>query len=212
MTAAEYLEAARATMIPEGESGLWYVKRWSIKNPTLAPGPNHTVRLIDPGTYTCLLRYTDATLHKGGELVMHDVKQELVKHLIFMMRARGRVLITGLGLGCVLRGVLLNPAVESVVVVENSPDVIKLVWPHIAHAGRATLVTADATEYTKHVKGGEFDCAWHDLWVDEEPENSRCLQVLHMGMICDLADKVSMQGAWEFPRYFRKTCSFAGVI
>jgi hypothetical protein len=35
---------------------------------------------------------------------MNDFPQELKKHLDFVLRARGRVLVTGLGLGCVVRG------------------------------------------------------------------------------------------------------------
>lgn len=204
------LAAARADAIPAGESGLWHVKKYCLVKPVIAPGPKG-IRQIPPGIYTNLHCYTEATMHMLGDLVMQDTPDELRKHLIFMVRAHGKVLITGLGLGCVARGALANPNVTGVVVIEKNLDVLKLVQPYMPQDDRLLILHADALEYCKKPTE-KFNCAWHDLWVDESQEDAKHLQVLHMEMICDLAGKVEMQGAWEFPKYFRRSMEFAGVI
>lgn len=124
------LAAARADAIPAGDSGLWMVRKDIARKPILAKRNDKLVQ-IPAGTYTSLVRWTESTLHLHGEVVMHDVPAELNTHLDFMLRANGRVLVTGLGLGCVVRGCLANPAVRHVTCIENSVDVLKLVAPYM---------------------------------------------------------------------------------
>src|SRR6185369_8969082 len=99
--------------------------------------------------YTYLRFLTDKTLYSEhpGAVVMEDTPFELRTHLGFVMRAHGRVLITGLGLGCVIRGLLENPKVEHVTCIENSKDVLKLVAPYMP-TERLEIVEADALEWT----------------------------------------------------------------
>jgi len=177
------LRAAMATDIPEGIAGLWHIKRLRTAEPMTLPGKRG---VLPPGVYTQLYRYTTATLHKIGELVMHDFPDELTTHLEFMLKARGRVLITGLGLGCVARGCLANPNVESITVIERDADVIGLVHPHMPKE-RYTLIHADAIEWCKRREtmgdeGLPFDCAWHDLWSDPDA-NEPHLQLNHADFI-----------------------------
>lgn len=207
--AERILQAASGASIPAGNSGLWYVRKWQIAKPLSVFDARGKSHVCPPGSYTNLMRYTMASLHNGGDLVMHDVPYELKKHLGFMLKAKGRVLISGLGLGCVVRGCLANPFVEHVTVVENSKDVLALVWRYMPVDRRCNLIFGDALGVAKRVKKGEYDCAWHDLWLDETPDDEGAkkkphLQSLHMELICDLVQKVELQGAWEFPRYFRK--------
>jgi hypothetical protein len=118
--AERYLRAAR---VPESlepqEHGLWTILRVRAgeqTNPLLA----EFVRLQLGGfsSYTLLYRLTPGTLHRPpGDVVMEDSTQELARHMPIWLNAR-RVLITGLGLGCVVRGLLANPAVDHVDVVE----------------------------------------------------------------------------------------------
>ena len=201
------LAAMRADHIPAGESGRWTVKK--VLHPMAVQHEGHE---IPPGTYTKLFCLTEATLHlPPGECVMTDTPDELQKHLQFALQAHGRVLITGLGLGCVLRGVLANPAVNCVVVIERSPHVIKLVQPHIPE-GRWFLIQADATEWVKeNASRTEFDCAWHDLWSDPDA-GEKHLAVIHSGMMSDLVGHVPVQGAWAFPRDQRRLWRKCGVI
>src|SRR6185295_15069938 len=105
----------KADCVPAGWSDLWYIIKSSFTEATPSVRNKKPV-LLPPGIYTFLYRLTDATLHHDppGEVVMEDTPFELQTHLGFVMHARGRVLVTGLGLGCVIRGLLANPSVEHI--------------------------------------------------------------------------------------------------
>lgn len=207
------IEASSAQDVERGSSGLWTVKKLPIVGPE--PFDLKTIDgrrvLLPPGVYTSLFCLTESTMLKGGELVMHDFPGELNKHLHFMRQARGDVLITGLGLGCVARGCLANPRVDTVTVIEKSEDVLKLVAPYMPIKGsnlppalggpRLNIIHDDAVVWCRK-NTQRFDCAWHDLWVPQEDDPH--LQQLHMRMICALWETVEFQGAWEFPREFRR--------
>lgn len=108
------LAAAKAHDIPEHARGLWHIKKISLTEPFTAPKDGKQIT-VPAGSYTQLWRWTNETVQRRlegcsedftwpGELVMTDSLDELNTHLDFMLRAHGRVLITGLGLGCVVRG------------------------------------------------------------------------------------------------------------
>lgn len=203
------LSAAKATMIPESWSGLWFTKKLTTDKPLPSEYKNRKVT-IPPGTYTYLYRVTDSTLHKDppGEVVMEDTHLELQTHLDFMLRARGNVLITGLGLGCVIRGLLANPNVNHVTCVENSKDVLKLVAPCMPRS-RLTIVEADAREWTADNKY-KFDCAWHDLWTNRDA-GEPLLDIWHTQLIINCLDNVSRQGAWNTPRLMKRMLRERGI-
>jgi spermidine synthase len=77
---------------------------------------------------------------------MADSEPEMRDHYEAVARARGRVLINGLGLGMVLSAILAKPDVEHVTVVEVEPDVIALVGPHYA-CDRLQIVCTSAFDY-----------------------------------------------------------------
>ena len=176
------LAAAKADAIPAGRRGLWTVVKFRIAADFVVPSPNSGRKVTLPvGTYTQLWRMTMAKAHYPyGDLVMVDNPPELSTHLDFMLRARGRVLITGLGLGCVARGCLANPAVESVTIVERDPAVLALVAPWMP-TERCTIVQADALEWCRR-NDAPFDCAWHDLWSDPDKEEPH-LQLNHTQLL-----------------------------
>lgn len=196
------LTVMRAEAIPAGWSDLWYVVKSKLSEPTASIRHKKPV-IVPPGVYTFLYRLTDATLYcdPPGEVVMEDTPFELQTHLGFVMRARGQVLITGLGLGCVIRGLLANPAVEHVTCIEDSSDVLKLIQPHMPKE-RLTIIEADALEWTAANKE-PFDCAWHDLWTDRcngEPH----LDHWHAQLLMNCRRTVKQQGAWAFDRQAKK--------
>lgn len=167
----------------------------------MVPRNGGTIITIPAGNYT--------ELHCGDDLVMHDTPAELATHLEFAMKARGNVLISGLGLGCVMRMCLMNPAVERITVVERSEAVMRLVAPYV-NSPTVSIIQSDAVEYADGNRM-RFDCAWHDLWSDPESEDEH-LQLIHARLIAALAPMVGMQGAWEFPRPQRRLWGEVGVI
>lgn len=191
------LRAMRADTIPVGTRGLWKVARQRVAR-AVDIGDGEP---ITPGVYTRLERATLATLHhRAGEVVMADHGCELRRHLEFVVRARGRVLVTGLGLGCVLRGLLVRGRCTHIDVVERDPSVLWLVAPHLP-PGPYSIHVADARQFVE--RRGRWDFAWHDLWSDPDT-NEQPLAVTHTQVLYALCGRVSWQGAWNYPRKFRR--------
>lgn len=200
------MEACRAEAIPAGEKGLWRVKKLTVTQSMSVRRIDRKRAIVPPGRYTQLFRWTQETAHLIGELVMHDFPDELVTHLNFMLKARGHVLITGLGLGCCARGALANPAVKTVTIIERDPDVLHLVRPYMPVTPRLEIIQADALEWAAQ-NTREFDWAWHDLWSDPD-KGEQALQVSHAELLVRMAERVKNQGAWQLPRLFRRLTHF----
>jgi hypothetical protein len=199
---AQLLAAARADGIPVGTSRLWFVRKYELGESLTVTREGKLVT-TPAGSYTQLFCATLNKLHEfpAGELVMDDTPGELNKHLDFMLRAHGDVLISGLGLGCVTRGCLANPNVRSVTVIEREPDVLYLVAPHMTNP-RLTIVVSDALRYIE-ATDHRYDCAWHDLWSNPDNDEQH-LQRTHLHLLMAMRERVKFQGAWEFPRLFKR--------
>lgn len=157
--------------IPEGFSGDWKVKRFTVSEEDAA---FHNLRCrikrdgrsIRAGTYTKLCF--------NGAIVMSDTPAEMSDHAKFVRLARGRVLINGLGLGMCAVAVLEKPEVEHVTVIEKSHHVYRLVAPHIIarYEDRVTIYEADALTW-KPPTGERWDVVWHDIWTDICSDNAK---------------------------------------
>ena len=205
------LKAARAIDIPEGRCGLWSIDK--ITTP-LTVGSYHGKDVVLPGgTYTHLRRITWESLYFGGQVpvVMEDTPFELNTHLNFMLRARGQVLVTGLGLGCVVRGLLANPNVDHVLCLEKSVDVERLVRPYMPKTDRLSFLFIDAFEYpAKARKGFKFDYAWHDIWADRDNGDPH-LDRLHMQLFKEFRDIATHQGMWRMDRVIKSKMKHLGM-
>lgn len=202
-----YLSAMRAEHIPAASSGLWFIEKRTYDEER--SGIRNGKRVwVKPGTYTYLRVYTDSTLLSGGEIVMEDTIHELRTHLGFVMHASGRVLVAGLGLGCVIRGLLANPNVEHVTCLENSKDVLKMVQPYMP-AERLTIVKADALEWSIQNKD-HFDCGWYDLWTNRD-EGEPHLDRWHTRLFVNLNRTVKRQGAWGYKRELKRAAVKHGL-
>lgn len=186
---AAYLRAAR---VPESvqpqEFGLWEIKRQTLDGVAAYMAGSRSM--------TVLCRWTEATLQNpAGEVVMEDSHRELCRHLPIWFAAHGRVLKTGLGLGCVVRGLLAKPEVEHVDVVEIDADIIRVIGPEFDGNPRVTIHHADALTWDFGER--RWDFAWHDIWT----EGNDHLQVLHAQLIARYGPAVAAkQGAWMLPR------------
>lgn len=192
-TPAQFIAAARVPDSVEPQDfGLWQITRRTFTD------PDHLAEIGFP-TQTSLCRWTDATIHLGaGEIVMEDSRRELRKHLPIWMQAKGRVLKTGLGLGCVVRGLLINPAVEHVDVVEIDADIVRIIGAEFAGNPRVTIHHADAL--TWDFGDRLWDIAWHDIWT----EGNNGLDALHVQLMDRFNARAGYQGAWAFPRVVQR--------
>ena len=172
--------------IPDNTKGDWSIKIFEISKEdakfqnmraSFSSGPQ---AYYIPGIYKKLCR--------NGKVIMSNTRDEIQDHMHFIRKARGNVLINGLGLGVCLKAVLEKPEVESVTVIEKSQDVIDLVSPYFDDL-RLTIIHADALEY-KPSRGERYDCVWHDIWDDICLDNLETMAMLHRkyGRRCDWQD------------------------
>jgi hypothetical protein len=197
MTPAQYIHAARApTTLKPQKFGAWTIRRIHKNSKEY-----HAVQMSFCGRppRTLLHKITDATMNtEYGDLVMEDSDRELSRHLPIWMRAQGDVLVTGLGLGCVVRGLLAKPEVRHIDVVEIDAGIIRVVGAEFASNPRVTLHHGNALTY-KWPSGKRWDYAWHDLYVDEGE-----LQLLHADLMGKLRSRVPRQSAWNWPRFAKR--------
>lgn len=94
-------------------------------------------------TYRYAAPATMTVLTIGGKVWMTDEPPYTYSLASFAERARGDVLVAGLGLGIVLHQLSANPAVERITVVEHERDVLDLVSPRLPRDSRIKLVEQD---------------------------------------------------------------------
>lgn len=190
----EYITAARVPeSIPAQEFGPWRIERLSLED------SQFNAKYVGFKTLTLLRRTTLATLHlEHGEVVMDDSQLELRRHLAIWISARGRVLITGLGLGCVARGLLAKPEIRQLTIVELDRGILDRIGPEFERDPRARLIHGDALKIS--LPGEKFDYAWHDIWT----EGPRSLHLLHAELMARFRDQAEHQGAWQFPRLAKR--------
>lgn len=211
---AHILQAMRADAVPAGSSGRWTVSKREItteQSETMVRLEKKGMcRSMPPGHYTWLHCLTTETMMQlPGETVMNDLPCELNKHMEFIIRASGRVLVGGLGLGCVVRGLLAHGQVEHIDLIERSSDVIKLCGSSVQDP-RVTIHQRDALH--GFIGGGPWDWAWWDLHSDSERSEPH-LQIIHMDLIQRFHDRIRhRQGAWAMPRRFRRSLRREGVM
>lgn len=206
MTPRQFLEAARVphSLDPQ-EFGLWQIERRKAGETILGElqvDMGLPFGLVGWPDYTLLRRHTLASMHLPlGEVVMEDSLRELRKHLPIWLAARGRILITGLGLGCVVRGLLASPDVERIDVVEIDGDILNAVGPEFAGDPRVVLHHGDALTIELD-PALAWDFAWHDIWTHIAERNLNVETAEH-GISYDRMfsvweDRVGEQYAWAY--------------
>jgi hypothetical protein len=117
-----------------------------------------------------LTRESYTRLFIKDELVMTDADFEIDTNEEFVYQARGRVLVAGLGIGLVLGPLIKKKSVESVLVIEKSEDVIKLVGGQYK-SSKVEIWQGDilSTRIVKFIDSyvedhGKFHTIYFDIW------------------------------------------------
>lgn len=197
--ASDYLRAAKMSLQspPSGQYGLWHLSRHKA-------GTLSDVLRLGHSWQTCLRRLSVKTMYQElGEVVMEDSREELRRHLPIWMKGHGRILISGLGLGCVVRGLLINPRVKHIDVIEIDRTIIDLFGPEFFDEPRVRIWHGDALTIPWPEETA-WDFAWHDCWTDEGAEGEPPLTVLHSRLFMRYEASCRRQGAWAWPREFRR--------
>jgi hypothetical protein len=172
-------------IVPNGKSGDWEVSERTVSK------FESMMSSIRGGSLFHCPEGTYKTLTCGFDCVMSNTPMELRTNRAFVRAAEGHVHINGLGLGVVLLAVLMKLEVESVTVVEKSPDVISLVAPSFASFDKLTIIQGDALEYKPPSKK-RFGAVWHDIWNGICEDNLDDMRLLHRRW----GRKTQWQGSW----------------
>lgn len=158
--------------VPDGQSGIWKVETFEVPKDDLSQKISFfkTGRGVPPGTYKRLTR--------NGTVVMSNTPDEISDFLRFASRAKGSVLINGLGLGVLLEYLLTKEDVTDITVVELSSDVINLSGPTYMEDPRVTIINDNCFKY-QPPKGKRYNAVWHDIWDHITSDNLPEMQTLH---------------------------------
>ena len=161
--------------IPEGQRGNWRIEKFTVsKKEADFQNMRASFSFSDRGQFIIAGEYT--RLSCNASVVMSDTPSEISDHLRFIGQANGSILINGLGLGVVVKAILMKDNIEKIIVNELSEDVINLVGKYYADP-RLTINHADA--FTWNPKGIRFNCIWHDIWTYISEDNLPEMKMLH---------------------------------
>ena len=164
----------RNISIPEKKLGKWELKRETLKAGEAFVCDDFLV--TDDGRLIPRLGFFDRDFSfpavlEGGREWMTLMPNETTTTEPAIERAHGKVLTYGLGLGYFAYRASEKESVDSVTVVELSPDVIELfkahILPQFPNKDKIKLVRADAFEYAEKTAPGEkYDFVFADFWHD----------------------------------------------
>lgn len=155
--------------VPDGKSGIWEVKTFIVPK-----GKCDEIEIfkekrgIPFGTYKKLTR--------NGIPVMSNTPDEINDFIPFVSKAKGNILINGLGLGTIIKILLTKKEVNKITIVENSKDVINLVAPAYSQDG-INIINDNAFDFTPK-KNEKYDYIWHDIWDRIDPKNLKEMNIL----------------------------------
>jgi hypothetical protein len=131
-----------AEVVPAGQQGVARIDHFTLSPlDVLASLQKYGEDYVPEGRY--------ARLKVNGTTMMVDTPMERRTNLEVVEKARGRVLIAGLGLGMILRSIQNKPEVTHITVLEKHRDVIDLVGGSLARSQNS------------HTVGGMIDGAYH---------------------------------------------------
>lgn len=123
-----------------------------IKNPLMK---------LEEGIYKKLV-------NKLEGVVMSNTPMERRTHIEAINKAKGNVLVAGLGLGMYLQNIKDKKEVTSITVVEKSKEVIELIAKYFKDCQKIKIINEDIFNYTPDIK---FEFAFLDIWSDISEDN-----------------------------------------
>lgn len=164
-------------LVPEGAKGVAKITHFTV---TKEDSDFTKIRaILRPGEYVAPGGY--CRLFIRGELMMSDTQMERSSNIQVVLKARGDVLIAGLGIGLILVPILAKPEVKTVTVVEKYRDVIDLVEPSVRKIrGAEKLQVVEADVFTWAPPAGQkWDCIYFDIWPSLCTDNLVQMEKLH---------------------------------
>ena len=118
-------------------------------------------------------KFSYLALTEGNNVWMSLNPNEIETMKPYINKARGNVLVLGLGMGYVPFMLSLKNCVKSVTIVERDQEIInlfnELIYPSFPNKEKIKIVKGDAVEYTRKAqKEGTYNYIFADLWHDPE--------------------------------------------
>lgn len=116
---------------------------------------------LEGGIYKKLINRIDG-------VVMSNTPMERKTHIEAINKAKGNVLVAGLGLGMYLQNIKDKEEVTSITVIEKSKEVIELIAKYFKDCQKIKIINEDIFNYTPDIK---FEFAFLDIWSDISEDN-----------------------------------------
>ena len=118
-------------------------------------------------------KFSYLALTEGNNIWMSLNPNEIETMKLYINKAKGNVLVLGLGMGYVPFMLSLKNCVKSITIVEKDQEIInlfnELIYPSFLNKEKIKIIKGDAIEYTlKAQKERTYDYVFADLWHDPE--------------------------------------------
>ena len=118
-------------------------------------------------------KFSYLALTEGNNIWMSLNPNEIETMKPYISKARGNVLVLGLGMGYVPFMLSLKNCVKSITIVERDQEIInlfnELIYPSFPNKEKIKIIKGDAIEYTHKIqKQGTCDYVFADLWHSPE--------------------------------------------
>ena len=139
-------------------------------------------------------KFSYLALTEGNNIWMSLNPNEIETMKPYIEKAKGNVLVLGLGMGYVPFMMALKLEVKSITIIEKDPDIIELfnslIYPSFKNKEKIKIVQGDAINYVN--KNNQFDYIFADLWHSPEDGLSLFVQLKRINRNIDCWLEVSM--------------------
>ena len=153
---ARYGFPEMAKVIKPGEVGCAKVKHYTVTKLDVLRELMHGGP-AEEGTVACL--------YVNGRIMMSDTQHERLTNWEVLHKAKGNVLIAGLGIGMIVHAIADKPEVTTITVIEKELDVIRLISPSLPKSEKLTVIHADIFKWNPP-QGARYDTIYFDIWAD----------------------------------------------
>ena len=139
-------------------------------------------------------KFSYLALTEGNNIWMSLNPNEIETMKPYIEKAKGNVLVLGLGMGYVPFMMALKQEVKSITIIEKDPEIIglfnSLIYPNFKNKEKIKIIEDDAINYTR--KQNKFDYIFADLWHSPEDGLSLFVQLKRINRNIDCWLEVSM--------------------
>ena len=139
-------------------------------------------------------KFSYLALTEGNNIWMSLNPNEIETMKPFINKAKGNVLVLGLGMGYVPFMMANKPEVKNITIIEKDPEIVglfnTLIYPNFKNKEKIKIIEGDAINFVK--KPNKYDYIFADLWHSPEDGLSLFVQLKRINRNIDCWLEVSM--------------------